>query len=250
MTGLARAVAVTLATVAAAGVVAHGTAAPAAAQEPFAWSGRLAAGQTVEVRGVRGRVRAEPSADGRVHVEATRQARRDDPLGVRIEVVEHADGVTVCAVYPTPGDAERANECRPRGGPMNVRDNDVRVDFVVRVPADVRFAGSTVSGDVRIRTAGLASASTVSGRIAVRMAGGRLPADARFSTVSGDIVLELAAAPDAELRASTVSGAIDSDFPVQLTGRLARGTVRGTLGAGGAELRLSTVSGGIRLRRI
>jgi hypothetical protein len=263
------ALAAVVATMAVAGVVAAGAVAtPAAAQEPFAWSGRLAAGQTVEVRGINGRVRAEPSADGQVHVAATRRARRDDPASVRIEVVEHAGGVTVCAVYPTPGDAERPNECRPGGGSMSVRDNDVRVDFVVRVPADVRFRGATVNGDVEaegltaearattvngdvvVRTAGFARASTVNGRITVRLGETRLPGNVRYSTVNGDIVLELPASPNAELRATTVRGAIESDFPVLMSGRIGQRSVRGTLGEGGPELRLSTVNGSIRLLRI
>src|SRR2546421_4047570 len=34
------------------------------------------------------------------------------------------------------------------GGHMNVRDNDVTVDFTVRVPTGVRFLGKTVNGEV------------------------------------------------------------------------------------------------------
>jgi hypothetical protein len=41
---------------------------------------------------------------------ATKHGRRSDPAEVEIEVVEHAGGVTICAVYPSPG--SRPNECR------------------------------------------------------------------------------------------------------------------------------------------
>ena len=122
-------------------VAAAGAAHPHAAQDQdFRWSGRLADGQTVEIRGVNGNVVATGSDGATVRVEADRRGRRDDPRSVRIEVVEHSGGVTICAVYPTPRGARHDNECRPGGGQMSVRDNDVKVDFVVRVPRGVRFA--------------------------------------------------------------------------------------------------------------
>ena len=64
---------------------------------------------------------------------------QERPAEVKIEVVEHAGGVTICAVYPSSG---APNECKPgKGGRMNVRDNDVNVEFKVSVPAGVRFVG-------------------------------------------------------------------------------------------------------------
>jgi len=119
---------------------------PAAQAEgdEFRWTGRLAAGRVIEVKGVNGRVHAEGTADGgEVEVVATKRARRSDTSSVRIELVEHADGVTVCAVYPS-RDRDKPNRCAPGdGGNMNVRDNDVQVDFTVRVPAGVRTVKST-----------------------------------------------------------------------------------------------------------
>ena len=61
--------------------------------------------------------------------------------------MRHADGVTICAVYPNV-DGRAPNTCEPGGGQMNVRDNDVSVNFTVRVPAGVRFSGNTVNGKV------------------------------------------------------------------------------------------------------
>jgi hypothetical protein len=244
-------------------------AAPGAAQAgDFQWRGRVAEGRTVEIRGVNGAVRAIPSTDGSVHVEASRQARRSDPESVRIEVVEHGDGITVCAVYPTPANARRRNECRPGGGQNSVQNNDVRVDFVVRVPAGVRFAGHTVNGnisaeslrsDVRagtvngsvdIQTSGFAQANTVNGSITCRIGQTRLLSDVQFETVNGNIVLEIPEGLNAEFRASTVNGRIDSDFPIMVTGQISRRSLRGTIGTGGPELRVSTVNGSVRLRQI
>jgi hypothetical protein len=241
---------------------------PADAQTgDFHWSQTLRAGQTIEVRGVNGDVRALPSDDAAVRVTASRSARTSDPESVRIEVVEHAGGVTLCAVYPTPRDARRDNDCRPGGGQSNVRDNDVRVDFVVHVPAGVHLEASTVTGDVRtedlrsevrassvngsvnVRTSERAEASTVNGNLAVRM-GGRLAGPIRFSTVNGNVLVEMPGDVGADLHATTVNGAIESDFPISISGRAGPRQVRGTIGSGGPELSVTTVNGGIRLRRI
>ncbi|HVF86894.1 MAG TPA: hypothetical protein VM866_04860, partial [Pyrinomonadaceae bacterium] len=103
----------------------------------FRWRGTIAAGRVVEIKGVNGNVRAEPSAGGEVEVAAEKTGRRSDPESVRVQVVEHADGVTICAVYPS-SHANQPNTCAPgEGYRSSVRDNDVNVDFVVRVPAGV-----------------------------------------------------------------------------------------------------------------
>ena len=233
----------------------------------FQWQGDLDRGQMLEIRGVNGDITAVASSDGQVHVEADRRARRDDPMSVRIEVVEHDDGVTICAVYPTPGDARRENECRPGGGPNNVGQNDVRVDFTVRVPAGVRFEGhtvngeldadgleadvraSTVNGDVDVRTTGLAEASTVNGSITCRLGTSDLEDGLELETVNGSITLEIPAGLDADLRASTVNGSIDSGFEIMVTGKVSPRSLSGRIGDGGPELHLTTVNGSIRIRQ-
>lgn len=241
----------------------------AAAQAPdFDWRGRLAAGQTVEIRGVNGDVRAVASDDAAVQVLADRHGRRSDPTSVRIEVVEHAGGVTICAVYPTPRNARQDNECRPGGGRNSTSRNDVQVDFTVRVPAGVRFAGHTVNGDltaegiradvkaetvngsVDVRTTGFAEASTVNGNITCRVGRSDFDHDVEFETVNGSITVEMPEGLNADFRANTVNGSIDSDFPILITGKVSRRSLRGSIGSGGPELRLSTVNGSIRLRKI
>src|SRR5689334_17175094 len=90
----------------------------AAAAQDFRWHGLVAQGQAIEVKGVNGDVRAEPSGSNEVEVTAEKRGRRDDPESVRIEVVPHAGGVTICAVYPSrPGAAP--NQCQPGDGGRN-----------------------------------------------------------------------------------------------------------------------------------
>src|SRR5215813_12617540 len=84
---------------------------PSARGSDFNWHKALAAGKTIEIVGVNGSIDASGTSAGEVEVSATKRGRKSDPESVRIDVVEHADGVTICAVYPTPrGEAE--NECR------------------------------------------------------------------------------------------------------------------------------------------
>lgn len=241
--------------------------------QDYRWSGRVAQGKEIEVVGVVGDIRAVASSGATVEVVGQ---MRDGRLPVR--VVEHEGGVTLCVVYPTRsnsrggrGNSSGSGRCRQEGSIVN---DPPRVDFTVRVPAGVRFAGRTVTGDVRaeglrarvsassvtggvdVQTSDVAEASTVSGDVRVSM--GRLPRDGslRFSTVSGDVRLTLPADAGAELRANTVSGEIDTDFPMRMEAS-SRGNswvrvgqrVRGTIGRGGPELEISTVSGDIELRR-
>ena len=243
-------------------------AAPLAAQQDFQWQGRVAQGAVIEIQGVNGDVRAVPAQGGSVTVTADKRARRSDPMSVRIEVVEHAGGVTICAVYPTPSNARRENECRPGGGTNSVRDNDVNVHFTVEVPAGVRFAAGTVNGDIEaeglsadvrartvngnvdVGTSGVAEARTVNGNLLLRMGRSSFAEDVEFETVNGSITIEMPDGLNADFHASTVNGSIDSDFPITVTGKVSRRSLRGAIGAGGPELRLSTVNGSIRLRRI
>ncbi len=244
----------------------------AVAAEPqsneFRWRKALASGRVVEIKGVNGNVRAEQApAGGEVEVVATKTARRDDPESVRVEAVEHADGVTICAVYPS-RDAAKPNVCAPgEGGRMNVQNNDVKVDFVVRVPAGVRFTGrnvngsveavglaadvdaSSVNGNVKITTTGLARATTVNGSINATMGNASWSDKLMFTTVNGKIDLTFPASLSTEVDFSTVNGEIMSDFQLTVTGRVSKRQVNGTIGGGGRELHLRTVNGDVLLRR-
>src|ERR1700736_2560897 len=99
----------------------------------FRWSGKLAPGRQIEIKGVNGGIRAEATSSSDVEVTAEKTGRRSDPADVRIQVVDNGNGVTVCAVYPSR--RGRPNECRPgTAGRMNLRRNDVKVEYTIRVP--------------------------------------------------------------------------------------------------------------------
>ena len=245
-------------------------------QEEFSWQGRLQAGQTIEIKGVNGHVRAEGYGGNQVEVVASKKGRRSDPKAVEMRVVEHAGGVTICAVYPS-ADASRPNDCQPgSGGHINVNNNDVEVDFTVRVPAGVRFSGRTVNGGVEatgiasnveavtvngsinINASGMAEATTVNGSIKAVIGSANWSNEARFTTVNGSITLDFPAGLSTEVRAETLNGDVTSDFPMSPQGaqnderrpgvpKRVLATIGG--GGGGRTLVLKTINGNIRLRR-
>lgn len=231
----------------------------------FRWSGKVAPGRLIEIKGVNGSIRAEATTGSDVEVTAEKTSRRSDPAGVRFQVVDNGNGVTVCAVYPSRHG--RPNECRPgTAGRMNLIRNDVKVEFTVRVPNGVRFIGRTVNGGVQadhlgadveahtlngkivVSTAGAALAETVNGSIYAIIGNAHWYGARRFSTVNGSIELELPCNTTAELSASTVNGGITTDFPLAIHGRIANHNSHGTLKTGSQELKINTVNGNIILR--
>jgi hypothetical protein len=234
--------------------------------DDFLWTGRLSAGDALEIKGVNGSIRAGAATGSEVEVRAQARGRKSDPSSVGIVVVEHAGGVTVCAVYPSP-EGERANSCEPgAGGRMNTRNNDVNVEFEVLLPAGVDFVArtvngevaaldlggdvdaTTVNGDVEISTTGFARAQTVNGDIDAAMGARDFSDGAAFETVNGSISLDVADDVNANLSAKWLNGGFESDIPFMLTGRMNRQSASGTLGDGGPQLDLRTVNGSIQIR--
>jgi hypothetical protein len=233
--------------------------------EQFSWTGELEAGKQVEIKGVSGRISATAATGGELEVRATKSGRRSDPSEVRIEVVEHSQGVTLCAVYPRGGFGD--NSCEPgERGDMEVRNNDVAVEWEVRVPEGVGFVGRTVNGDVEatglggyvdahtvngsieITTRGYGEAATVNGSIRAALGQGGWSGPLRFSTVNGSISVELPADVDARVDARFLNGGLATDLPLRVEGRFGGRRAQGILGEGGPLLELSTVNGEIELR--
>jgi hypothetical protein len=235
---------------------------------PFVWNGTLTAGQTLEIKGVNGLVRAEPAAGAQAEVSAVKRGRRSDPASVSVQVVMNpGGGVTICAVYPNAASNPQQNECLPgEAGRMTVHDNDVSVDFTVKVPAGVRFIGRTVNGTVTARslqgdvdartvngridvsTTGVASAKTVNGAIDVSFGTPVWTEPLEFATVNGSISVKTPMAIDAQVRAEVMNGTFYSDLPLVIqTSRNGGRRISGVIGNGGRELSLRTVNGSIHL---
>lgn len=237
------------------------------------WSGELGQGRTVYLRNVNGAVRIEGSTGSKVEVTATKRWRRGDPDEVRIEARMAGNGrgdIIICALWGERAtcdeDGYRSN--RDRDNRYRNDNNDVSVEFVVRVPTHARVEASTVNGEMRVDgTNGDIDASTVNGDLEAYSAGGRVEAstvngsitvrhggtvtqELEYSTVNGSVTVELPANTNAEVNLSTVNGRIATDFPLTLDGNINPRRIRATIGNGGPRIRAHTVNGGIRLRKI
>lgn len=235
------------------------------AEEAWDWSGSVASGKAIEIKGVNGSIEATGTSGGQVVVTARKKGKRSDPTLVKIEVVEHAGGVTICAVPPSSG---RPNECKPgEAGRLNSKDNDVQVEFEVAVPPGVRFVGRTVNGGIRARgiqadaeaqtvnggveieAAGTARAQTVNGGIKAALGRADWDGTLKLQTVNGGIDVRLPSSAAVNVKASTVNGDLESDFPMTVKGKIGRRKIEGSIGGGGPLLEMKTVNGSIELKK-
>jgi hypothetical protein len=235
---------------------------------PFTWSGAAAPGSWLTLRNVNGSVRVEGGSGREIEVRATKRWRRGNPEEVEVRVTRYgADdrNVLVCAIWDEAECDE--NGYRSRGDRNRDRDNDVSVEFVVRVPRGVNVSTGTVNGSVRVAdVSGEVRASTVNGGVEARSLGGPVSAssvngdvdarmtalgdrDLRFATVNGSVTVSLPESIDAEVEMSTVNGSLNADYPLTLSGRIDPRRIRATVGRGGPQLRFTTVNGSVTLRK-
>jgi hypothetical protein len=236
---------------------------PGPGDNDFEWTGQVAQGLAIEIKGVSGGITASLASGSEVEVYALKEGRQDDPSTVTIDVVQHDGGVTICSMYPDAA-GQPPNVCAPgTDGHLSNNENDVVVTYSVRVPAGVHFVGRTiagnvagqgldgnafayiVSGNVDIDVTGIAEAQTVSGLIDVEIGESDPDEDLIFSAVSGNVTVRVPANTNADARLSVVSGVPTSDFPIVET---SPGIWEATLGAGGSLISLSAVSGNVTLR--
>ncbi len=247
-------------------------------EQEFSWHGRLAAGKAIEIKGLNGDVSAEPASGSEVEVVANKRSNQGDVSAVSIKVIEHEGGVTICAIYPT-SDPNVFTPCRPSrvavateadndSHSVEVRKNDVRVNFRLKVPAGVDFIARTINGEVnaesmasnvfaktvngsiRLSTSGYADAKTVNGEVSAKLGTSNWTGPINFKTVNGEINVELPASAGAVVNATTLHGEISSDFPLSMMTKFSKRQLSGTIGGGGRELNLKTVNGSITLRRV
>ena len=240
---------------------------PAAAAPDWTWKEKVASGGQLEIRNVNGGISAEAASGPEVEVTVQKKPRRGNPDELKIEVVRHAKGVTICAVYPTPPGSP-ANECKPGGGRMNIPEGyEVTVAFEVKVPAGLRFQGrtvnggitagtlsgdtdlATVNGSIQSASSGQVRAKTVNGSVTAKMGRTDWQGELELETVNGSVRVDLPASASTEVKGATVNGSIESDFDLEVKGRFGPKKVSGTIGAGGRVLNVKAVNGSIQLRR-
>jgi lia operon protein LiaG len=226
-----------------------------ASAQDFQKNYRIGAGGAVNIRNVSGGVTVTGYSGDTITVTAYKEGPDRDQ--VTIEDSSGGNNVDVRARYP-----ENCN-C------------NVSVRFDVKVPSGISYrydSITSVSGDVNISNVkGDLHVKSVSGAVSVKGAAGAVNAASvsgdveveiqslegadramEFNSVSGDVDVKLPGNLDANVKMSTLSGELKTDFPLQVEEK-ERGPGRsasGRLGNGSRSLKLSTVSGDINLSRM
>ena len=244
--------------------------APTGAQErqreanAFQWSGGIPAGSWLRVRNINGPIRVVAATGENAEVTADKTWRRGGAEQVRIEMVRDGQNVTICAIW------HPNVRCDAEGyhGSGRSEDNDVSVEFTVRLPRGVHAQVNSVNGELEVSGAtGQVIARTTNGAVRVTSSGGPVEArttngsieasmgtaaladDLSFTTVNGSITLTLPTGINAQLDMRTVNGRLSSDFPITLSGAISPRQISATLGSGGRRLELRTVNGSVTIRR-
>ena len=183
------------------------------------------AGSVDQARALAGLVRVDASA-GQIKASGP-DAQRDSSWSVSYEIF-----------VPQMTDLSMTSY----NGGINLSDVRGRIEFDAK------------NGGVRLtRVAGDVSGQTLNGGIQVELTGttwegGKL--DAR--TTNGGVTIAVPENYSAHIQTETVNGAINSDFPVSVTvqGRIRPQNLDFSVGSGGPLIHVSTINGGVKLRRI
>lgn len=212
-----------------------------------------------------GHIQADPGRNGGVTIKGW---LRNDVL-VRSQVDVWADTDAEANALLGQIRIDSSNGVISTLGPQNLGRRGWSVSYEIFVPratsveATASNGGiqvSDVEGNLRVRTsnggihlarvAGDVSGATTNGGLHVELAGNTWQGhQLELDTTNGGIILSMPQAYSAHLQAETVNGGVRSDFPVTVTGRIRRQSLDGNIGSGGPLIRLTTVNGGIYLRR-
>jgi hypothetical protein len=248
-------------------------AAVGAAAQDFQRSYNLGDGGSVEIANVSGDVNLVGYDGAAVVVSAYKEGRDRD----MVEVVDESTqgNIRLRAEYP--------RDCRNCNASLRFevrvpRSSGISFDKISTASGNVKAEGftgrvhlSTASGDVTVRgvggdikaasasgtvrvadATGTVNASTASGDVEVELTRVDGAGDMRFSSASGDVRVRMPSNLDARVSMSTVSGDIETNFPLEVKReRYGPGThAEGQLGSGARTLKISSASGNVSLKTI
>lgn len=235
-------------------------------QDDYRFTKALRPGQELAISNIDGNVTVTQGTGATAVITVTKRVIRGDGDLVTAIMEQTGEGIRVCTLYLNePG--ENRTSCRGRNSnERRHRPLEVEMTYTVAIPRGVRLATTTVDGDLRIE--GLdtpAKIMTVDGDITYRGVmpeelssvdgdvtldiTGPVTHDTQISTVDGTITLRLDRDVAIDVAATSVDGEIESDFPMTLRSKWGPRNMHGTINGGGASVRISTVDGGIQIRR-
>lgn len=238
-------------------------------REQFSERYELAHGSTVSLKNTNGSILVSSWAEDDVLVEATKviktlgRSRAEEAMrDLRIEVSRPSGDLEIRTRHP--------QSASGISGWLFGRQVTARVSYRVKVPHGTSVRATTVNGNVGIESIdGEIVVETTNGKILITDAGGRAKVsttngsiraefahldaagDMSFRTVNGSITVYVPKDLPCTVNASTVHGAVSTEFAVLIKSHGPRGRkqLHADINGGGRELSMRTVNGSIHLRK-
>jgi DUF4097 and DUF4098 domain-containing protein YvlB len=230
--------------------------------EEFHQTYPLTATGRVSMANINGDVRISAWDRNEVKVDAVKRAYSQERLSeATIDVTNTADSVIIKTRYP-----ERNQNFENR----NRENSSASVEYTLTMPSGARLDGAElvngslsvqgVQGDVHaslvngeVKAAGLGGEvklSTVNGSVEANVARFEDAKGVTVNSVNGSIVLIVPSGANAQVKASTLHGAITNDFGMTVNdGQYVGHDLSGQIGTGGPPIRLNNVNGSISIKR-
>jgi DUF4097 and DUF4098 domain-containing protein YvlB len=217
----------------------------------------------VSIENINGGVRISVWDQNEVKVDAVKRAYTKERLDeARIDVNATGDSVRIRTEYPDRNQSFSDGEQR--------RHNPAAVEYSLTIPRKARIdsadlvngsldiegvegdvKGACVNGQVKARgLTGDVKLSTVNGGVDVTITRLDESKSASLNSVNGSIVLTIPSDSNAQVKASTIHGAITNDFGLRVNdGEYVGHELSGQIGNGGPRIRLNNVNGSITIKR-
>ena len=232
-------------------------------REEFHQTYPLQAMGRVSVENINGAVRIMGWDRNEVKVDAIKTAYTRERLAeAQIRVDATADSIRIRTDYPDQNLSFTNKEARRYNNPASVEytisvPRAARIESVQLVNGALDIEGVTgdvnascVNGQIKARgLAGVTKLSTINGSLEAAFDQLDESKTITLGSVNGQIILTIPSDANAEVRANTVHGGIKNDFGLPVRdGEYVGHSLAGTLGRGGARIKLNNVNGAITIR--
>jgi len=237
--------------------LAHGSDDDAVVTEEFHHTYPLSASGRIELQNINGAVHITAGDQNEVKLDAVKSAHTKERLkDAEIRVEARTDSISIETHYREQDEGwhgshnDSASVEYTLTVPRNARLDEIKLINggldVTGVTGEVR--ASCINGKLTARgLAGQAKLATINGPLDVDF--DHLPAASiELSSINGPVELTMPSDAKASIEAATVHGGIDNDFGLHTNDhRFVGHDLRGELGGGGVEIRLSNVNGPIHV---
>ena len=220
----------------------------------------LNSGGALNVENINGDITITAGSGNKVQVIATKKAGNQDYMdGMEIKVSASDSRISIRTEHPKSSSRWFGRSSSGSVSYEIIAPADIDLDSIETVNGEIEIAGingdvsaDTTNGDINISDlTGNLEADTVNGSVTASFVafGGNQKLNAE--TVNGRISLRLPEDASANVSAGTVNGGIDADdFGLKVDKGFLGRDCDGDIGAGDGRIRLSTVNGAIKIRKI